>query len=71
MHEFPYDSACDPAVPVCDVTLTAKPTGQQVKLKAIIDTGADGTIIPIQFLQKKCNACHAAGLPRSLPIMVA
>jgi predicted aspartyl protease len=62
MHEFPYDSACDPAVPVCDVTLTAKPTGQQVKLKAIIDTGADGTIIPIQFLQKKCNARHAAGL---------
>ena len=52
MHEFPYDSACDPAVPVCDVTLTAKSTGQQVSLKAIIDTGADGTIIPIQFLQK-------------------
>ncbi len=52
MNKFPYDTTYNPALPVCDVTLTAKPTGQQVKLTAIVDTGADATIIPIQYLQQ-------------------
>jgi predicted aspartyl protease len=50
MQEFPYDVTYDPALPVCDIVLTAKSTGQRVELTAIIDTGADGTIIPIQYL---------------------
>ncbi len=54
MNQFPYDTTYNPALPVCDVALTAKPTGQQVRLTAIIDTGADAdaTIIPIQYLQQ-------------------
>lgn len=52
MDDFPYDITYDPALPVCALTLTAKPTGQQVELTAIIDTGADGTIIPIQYLRQ-------------------
>jgi len=52
MNKFPYDTTYNPALPVCDVVLTAKPTGQQVKLTAIIDTGADATIVPIQYLQQ-------------------
>ena len=52
MNKFPYDTTYNPALPVCDVALTAKPTGQQVKLTAIIDTGADATIIPVRYLQQ-------------------
>lgn len=52
MNEFPYDTAYDPALPVCDVTLTAKPTGQQVKLTAIVDTGADGYYCSLRYLQQ-------------------
>lgn len=52
MKEFSYDTTCDPALPVCTITLIAKPTGQQVELTAIVDTGADGTIIPIRYLQQ-------------------
>jgi predicted aspartyl protease len=52
MHEFPYDITYDPALPICDIALTAKSTGQRVELTAIIDTGADGTIIPIEYLQQ-------------------
>lgn len=52
MEDFPYDQTSDPAIPICTVVLTAKSTGQRVKLTAIIDTGADGTIVPVQYLQQ-------------------
>ena len=57
MDEFLYDTIYDPALPVCTVTLVAKSTGQQVDLTAIIDTGTDGTIIPIQYLRRR-GAAH-------------
>jgi hypothetical protein len=44
MNEFPYDKGYDPALPVCEITLIVNPTGQSVKLTAILDTGADATI---------------------------
>jgi len=52
MKEFPYNTARDPSMPVCDVRLTAASTGRQVALTAIIDTGADGTIVPDRYLQQ-------------------
>ncbi|MFQ5595836.1 MAG: retroviral-like aspartic protease family protein [Anaerolineae bacterium] len=52
MTVFPFDSTYHPALPVCDVALIAPPTGYRVELTAIIDTGADGTIVPIEFLQQ-------------------
>jgi len=52
MTEFPYDTSCDPALPICGVVLTAISTGRRVKLIATIDTGADGTIIPVRYLQE-------------------
>ncbi|MBS1252075.1 MAG: hypothetical protein MAG451_01111 [Anaerolineales bacterium] len=52
MTEFPFDTTYDPAMPVCDVVLTAPPTGRNVELTAIIDTGADGTMIPVEHLQQ-------------------
>ena len=52
MNEFPYDTTYDLALPVCGMELTAVPTGRRVELTAIIDTGADGTIIPVRHLRK-------------------
>ncbi len=52
MNEFPYDTTYDPSLPVCDVVLTAVPTGRRVELTAVIDTGADGTIVPVHYLQE-------------------
>jgi predicted aspartyl protease len=52
MNEYPYDTAYDPPMPVCDVVLTAPATGRQVVLTAIVDTGADGTIIPVRYLHE-------------------
>ncbi len=52
MIEFPYDTSYDPALPVCDVVLSAQSTGRQVQAKAIFDTGADGTIVPVRYLEE-------------------
>jgi predicted aspartyl protease len=52
MNEFPYDVAYDPALPVCQVVLSTESTGRRVKLTAVIDTGADGTIVPVRHLEQ-------------------
>ncbi len=51
MNEYLYDTTYDPPIPVCDVTLIAPATDRRVKLTAIVDTGADGTIVPIRYLE--------------------
>jgi predicted aspartyl protease len=52
MNEFPYDVAYDPALPVCQVVLSTGSTSRRVRLTAIIDTGADGTIVPVRHLEQ-------------------
>ena len=52
MTAYPYDETYDPAVPHCEVTLIENVTGLQVSLDGIVDTGADGTIIPIRYLRQ-------------------
>ena len=52
MTEFPYDTGYDPALPVCDIVMSAESTGRRLQLTAIIDTGADGTIVPIRHLEE-------------------
>ena len=52
MNDFPYDATYDPAVPVCALSLSVRSTGRRVELNAIIDTGADGTIIPVYYLRE-------------------
>jgi len=52
MSEIPYDATYQPPAPVLDIALMAPATGSRVKLTGIIDTGADATIIPLQFLQQ-------------------
>jgi len=39
-------------VPACELRLTVRATGQSVTVQAIIDTGADGTLVPIAFLNR-------------------
>ena len=52
MIAFPYDASYEPPLPVCDVILSAESTGRQTQLTAIIDTGADGTIVPVRYLEE-------------------
>lgn len=52
MNEFPYDIMYDPPLPVCDVVLTAVPASRSVELTAVIDTGADGTVVPVRYLRE-------------------
>jgi predicted aspartyl protease len=52
VKDYPYDAAYDPAIPICDVTLMVPVTGRHAELSAIVDTGADGTIVPIRYLRR-------------------
>ena len=52
MMTFPYDETYDPAAPVCQINLSVASTGLSVSLPAIIDTGADATIVPLEYLRQ-------------------
>ncbi len=52
MKDCPYDATYDPPIPICDVTLMVPATGRHAELSAIVDTGADGTIVPIRYLRR-------------------
>ena len=58
VNEFHYNAQCDPPLPVCDVVLTVLSTGLRATLTATIDTGADGTIVPIRYLRQIGAAGH-------------
>ena len=63
MSDYPYASAYDPPIPVCDVTLMTQTTGRRVELSAIVDTGADATIVPIRYLRRiEARRAFEAGL---------
>lgn len=51
MIAFAYDTAYDPAIPVCRVTISTTVTGREVAFDTIIDTRADATIIPTRYLR--------------------
>ncbi len=60
MTRFPYDTSYQPAMPVCQVSLSVATTGIAVgPLPAILDTGADGTLVPVRYL-KRIGARRAA-----------
>jgi predicted aspartyl protease len=52
MITFPYDETYDPAAPVCQINLSVAATGSSVNVPAIIDTGADATIVPLEYLRQ-------------------
>lgn len=52
MSDFPYLPTYDPAIPACGVTLTARPTGRSQRMTAIVDTGADASLVPEDTLRE-------------------
>jgi predicted aspartyl protease len=52
VNEFRYDAEYDPPLPVCDVVLIVPATDLRIPLTAIVDTGADGMIVPVGYLRQ-------------------
>ena len=48
---FAYDLDYDPPVPICTVMVTSA-AGRAIQLQAMIDTGADATIVPVRYLRQ-------------------
>ncbi len=63
MSEFPYDREFNPPMPVCRISLTYAATGRSVDLPGIMDSGADGTIVPLRHL-RTLGARRSASLCR-------
>jgi hypothetical protein len=50
MTEFIYDATYEPAMPICRLAIASAATGHRVAANAIIDTGADATIVPTHWM---------------------
>lgn len=52
LHTYLFDETKSPAMPVMDVKLIDPSSGMSVgPLSALVDTGADGTLVPKQLLE--------------------
>ena len=50
---FPCSMDFTPPAPVVDIMLTTIATGAKVgPIKALVDTGADATVVPIDYLDR-------------------
>ncbi len=52
IYSFDYDMSYFPAIPVVEVEIRQINDMPGVSLRAIVDSGADATIIPIQYLEQ-------------------
>ena len=52
VYTYEYDTAHDPAMPVVEVRIGAVNTPPTLRLTALIDSGSDGTIIPLPELKR-------------------
>jgi len=52
MTEFPYNTDHAPPMPVCQATFSVETTGRRLTLPAVVDTGADATLIPLDYLRQ-------------------
>lgn len=52
IYSFGYDTTYEPAIPLVEVNI--RKTGQDINFQvpAIIDSGADGSLIPMQIIQQ-------------------
>jgi len=51
--KFPFNQSLSPPMPVLDVTLQNDLAGLSVgPMEALIDTGADGTVVPVTYLRE-------------------
>ena len=52
IYTYEYDNAYNPAMPIVDIEIGRAKGAASLALKALVDSGADATIIPINSLQK-------------------
>lgn len=53
IHLSHYDTTYQPSLPVVEITIKhATQERQQVVLKALVDSGADGTMVPLRALKQ-------------------
>ncbi len=55
IYTYEYASEYDPPMPIVELKLALEADGESQTLKAIVDSGADATMIPMRFL-KQINA---------------
>lgn len=52
VYTYEYDTNHDPAMPIVDIEIGRAMKDVTLALTALIDSGADATIIPMQYLQQ-------------------
>ena len=52
MYTYHYDSSFNPSMPVVEIKIGRSLMTPSLALIALIDSGADGVIIPLQYLRK-------------------
>jgi hypothetical protein len=52
LYSFDYDMSYIPSIPIVEIQIRYAESAPNVSLMAIVDSGADATIIPIQYLQQ-------------------
>lgn len=51
IHSHDYDSRYNPAMPTIEIRLRGRSEQEPLILKAIVDSGADATMIPLTYLK--------------------
>jgi hypothetical protein len=52
VHTHDYDSSYNPAMPVIELQIRRRAGQSPLALKAIVDSGADATMIPLHYLRQ-------------------
>ena len=52
VHSHEYDSSYYPAMPVIEIQIRRRANQPALTLSAIVDSGADATMIPLQYLRQ-------------------
>jgi predicted aspartyl protease len=52
IYTYEYDNGYDPAMPIVDIEIGRAMGKVSLTMKAVVDSGADATIIPINSLQE-------------------
>lgn len=52
LYTFEYDSSYLPSMPVAEIQIGKSNTAPHLALHAIVDSGADATIIPVRWLKQ-------------------
>lgn len=52
IYTYQYDTSYEPAMPVVDIQIGRAMADSSLPLTALVDSGADATIIPLSYLQQ-------------------